>query len=58
MGDMADDAIDRGLQEIMHYDNYRDAPDHIKHEVGLMDEMGFEYIPNLRIPIDPFHRRK
>jgi hypothetical protein len=58
MPDYADEAIDRGLNDIMRYDNYRDAPDHIKYEEGLLDEFGFEYQPDLRIPVDPFNWRK
>ena len=58
MGDMADDAIDRGLDDLMHWDNFRDAPEHSKWEEGLIDEHGFEYTPDQRIPIDPFKWRK
>ena len=58
MGDHADDAIDRGLNDLIRYDNFREAPDHIKYEEGLLDEFGFEPKPDLRIPIDPFSWRK
>jgi hypothetical protein len=58
MGDHADDAINRGMEDLIHYDNFRDAPDHIKQEEGLFDEFGFEYQPDMRIPIDPFSWRK
>lgn len=58
MGEYADDAIDRGMDDIIRYDNYRDSPDKIKYEEGLIDELGFERKPDLKIPIDPFNWKK
>lgn len=58
MGDYADDAIERGLQDIIHYDNFRDADEFTKFDEGLIDERGFERIPDLRIPVDPFKWRR
>lgn len=58
MGDYADDALDRALNDVMHYDNFQDAPEDIKYEKGLIDELGFEHKADLRIPIDPFKWRK
>ena len=58
MGEYADDAIDRGMNDLIHYDNFRDAPEHIKYEEGLLDDAGFEYQPNMKIPVDPFKWRK
>jgi hypothetical protein len=58
MGDHADDAIDRALNDIIHYDNFRDADEFTKFDEGLLDEMGFEYMPDLRIPRDPFNWKR
>lgn len=54
MGDYADDAIDRSLNDLMHYDNYCDEDEFTKFDEGLLDEFGFEYKPDMKIPIDPF----
>jgi len=40
MGDMADDALDNALDDLDHYEKYRDAPLNIQYEEGIVDEYG------------------
>jgi hypothetical protein len=40
MGEYADDAIARGLEELDHFERFKDATFQEQYDEGLVDEMG------------------